>query len=383
MSAEGHHDASVLESEVVVVGAGVVGLAVAAALCREGRSVLVLERESGTGRITSSRNSGVIHAGIYYPPDSLKAVTCVRGRQLIYARAERLSIAHRKSGKLIVATNETEIEGLERIDARARAAGVTLETLDQAQLKAREPLLSGVGALLSPESGIIDAHGLVDSFRAEARAHDADVALSTWAVGIAPKGNHLVVDTDNARAERLSIRARWVVNAAGLEADRVAALAGLDVDVLGYRLHPCKGDYFALAAAAPRPETALVYPVPNGPGLGIHLTVDLGGRCIAGPDATFVERRDDYGVDDAKAEAFSASVARYLPGVQAAHLSPDYAGIRPRLAGPGEPFRDFVIEEASAHGAPGLINLIGIESPGLTAAPAIAERVAALVREER
>ncbi len=188
-----------------------------------------------------------------------------------------------------------------------------------------------------------------------------------------------MVDTDDARGERLSIRAPWVINAAGLDADRVAGFAGLDVDALGYRLHPCKGDYFALAASAPKPETALVYPVPNGPGLGIHLTVDLGGRCIAGPDATFVDTRDDYAVDEDKADAFAASVARYLPSIETSHLTPDYAGIRPRLAGPGEPFRDFVIEEASPHGVPGLINLIGIESPGLTASPAIAERVAAIV----
>lgn len=368
-----------LESDVVVIGAGVVGLAVAAALARRGRSVLVVERETGTGRITSSRNSGVIHAGIYYPAGSLKARTCTRGRQLLYERAARLDIAHHKTGKLIVAVEEAEISTLEQIQERASDAGVALSLLDADALSTREPKLRGVAALHSPESGVIDVHGVVDSFRAEARAHDADIALATRVTGISAEGDHLVVDTDNARGERLAVRAPWVVNAAGLDADRVAALAGLDVDDLGYRLHPCKGDYFALAASAPRPETALVYPVPHGPGLGIHLTVDLGGRCIAGPDATFVERRDDYAVDESKAEAFAASVARYLPGVTTAHLTPDYAGIRPRLAGPGEPFRDFVIEEASAHGAPGLVNLIGIESPGLTASPAIAEEVVAIV----
>jgi L-2-hydroxyglutarate oxidase LhgO len=341
--------------------------------------VLVIERETGTGRITSSRNSGVIHAGIYYPAGSLKARTCTRGRTMLYERAAERGIAHRKTTKLIVAVDDTEITALEKIQARAEAAGVTLTMLDRGALKSREPKLRGVAALHSPESGVIDVHGVVDTFRAEARAHDADLALATWAVGLSASHDHLVVDTENARGERLSIRAPWVVNAAGLDADRIAALAGLDVDALGYRLHPCKGDYFALATAAPRPETALVYPVPDGPGLGIHLTVDLGGRCIAGPDATFVDSREDYAVDESKAEAFAESVARYLPGVATAHLTPDYSGIRPRLAGPGEKFRDFVIEEASAHGAPGLVNLIGIESPGLTASPAIAEHVAAII----
>ncbi|RLB56916.1 MAG: FAD-dependent oxidoreductase [Deltaproteobacteria bacterium] len=371
--------APVLESEVIVIGAGVVGLAVAAELARGGREVTVLEREGGIGRGTSSRNSGVMHGGLYYPPKSLKAATCVEGRELSYARASKWGVAHRKTGKLIVAVSEDEVPSLEAIARRAGEAGVHLEHLDGAQLRKRDPALSGVAALYSPESGIIDVHGLIESYRAEARQHGAEVVLHTRVVGIDPANDGLVVATENDRGEGEELRGRWVINAAGLDADHVAALAGLDIDALGYRLAPSKGDYFVLSSEAPRPRTALVYPVPAGPGLGVHLTIDLGGRCVAGPDATFVEDRGSYGIDENKAVAFAEAVARYLPGVRREHLTPDYAGIRPRLAGPGMPFRDFVIEEATPHGAPGLVNLLGIESPGLTAAPAIAMRVAALI----
>jgi L-2-hydroxyglutarate oxidase LhgO len=368
-----------LDTEVLVIGAGVVGLAVAAELSRRGKAVVVIEREGMPGSITSSRNSGVIHAGIYYPAGSLKAQTCIEGRQLLYERAARLGIAHRKTGKLIVAVTRDEGEYLADLRERATAIGVPLALLDEKALRAREPDLRGVLALSSPESGVVDAHGLVESFRAEARDHGAEIAFRTWPTHIESERDAVRVQTDDARGERLDLRAGWVINAAGLDADRVASLAGLDVDALGYRIHPSKGDYFVLGAGAPRPKTSLVYPVPHGVGLGIHLTVDLGGRCLAGPDATFVDARDDYGVDASKAPHFAASVARYLPGVSPEHLTPDYAGIRPRLAGPDDSFRDFVIEEATPHGMPRLVNLLGIESPGLTASPAIARRVARIV----
>lgn len=368
-----------LESEVIVIGAGVVGLAVSAELARGGREVTLVEREAGIGRGTSSRNSGVMHAGIYYPAGSVKAATCVEGRALSYARATKWGIDHRKTGKLIIAVDDGEVPALEGIARRAADAGVILEHLDADQLHERDPQLHGVAALWSPESGIIDVHSLLESYRAEARSHGAELVLHTRVIALEPGQDGIIVATQNGRGERERLSGRWVINAAGLGADHIAALAGLDIDALGYRLAPSKGDYFALSSDAPRPRTSLVYPVPAGPGLGVHLTVDLGGRCVAGPDATFVERRDDYAIAEGKAHAFAAAVARYLPGVRAEHLTPDYAGIRPRLAGPGVPFRDFVIEEASAHGARGLINLLGIESPGLTAAPAIARRVAALV----
>jgi L-2-hydroxyglutarate oxidase LhgO len=368
-----------LESDTLIVGAGVVGVAVAAELAREGREVVVVEREGDAGRITSSRNSGVVHAGIYYPEGSLKAESCVLGRALLYERAARLGIPHEKCGKLVVATRAEEEESLAQLEERAGVLGVPLVAWDRATLAAREPLLRGTAALFSPESGIVDAHALVESYRAEATAGGAAFAYHTEIVGIDRRAPGYRATTTNRRGERISIAVRHIVDAAGLDADRVAELAGLDVDALGLRQHPCKGDYFALASVAPRPRTALVYPVPSGPGLGIHLTTDLGGRRIAGPDATYVDRID-YAVDPAKATAFAEAVSRYLPGVGPEHLTPDQSGIRPKLARAGEPFRDFVVLDAAPHGAPGVVILAGIESPGLTASGALARRVASLLR---
>lgn len=362
-----------------MIGAGVVGLACAAALARRGRRVVVVERRSGVGLETSSRNSEVIHAGLYYPPGSLKALTCVEGRTRLYARCERLGIPHRRTGKLVVATNPSEIAALERILERGRACGAgELELMDERALGRREPRVRALAAVWSPESGIVDAHALVSSYQAEAESHGASLALRTAVCGLARSGELWEVETLSENGEAFRLAVPWVINAAGLECDRIAALAGLDVERLGYALHFCKGDYFAVAPSLGPLTRHLVYPVPGGSGLGIHVTLDLGGRYRLGPDAEYVQR-PRYDVDPAKAEVFARAAQRYLPELRPEHLSPDIAGVRPKLQGPGEDFRDFVIEEASVHGAPGLINLLGIESPGLTAAGEIAERVADLV----
>ncbi len=367
------------DADVVVVGAGVVGLACAAAIARRGRSVVIVERHEGPGRETSSRNSGVIHAGLYYPEDSLKAATCVEGRRMLYARAEAHGIAHVKTGKLVVAVEPDEVAALGELSARGAAAGAEgLSLLDREELGRREPLLTGVAALWSPESGMVDAHALVDSYLAEARAHGAEVAWRTEVTAVDPSPTGCRVHTRSAGGDAFSISAAWVVNAAGLGADRVATMAGLDVDALGWRIHLCKGDYFTLAPSVPRPRTALVYPVPSGPGLGVHLTVDLGGRCIAGPDARYVDAID-YDVDPSRALPFARAIARYLPHVRPADLSPDTSGIRPKLSPPGGGFRDFVLADGTPLGAPRTVHLVGIESPGLTAAGALAERVAAMI----
>lgn len=364
--------------EVLVVGAGVVGLACAADAARAGRSVVIVDRHAGPGRETSSRNSGVIHAGLYYPEGSLRAATCVEGRRLLYERCRARDIPHRKTGKLVVAVHDEEVPALERILARGRAAGVEgLEIIDAAELHRREPLLAGVAALWSPESGIVDAHALMDSYLAEAREHGAEAAWHTEVTALDPGPHGCRVRTRDASGSELTVRAEWVVNAAGLSADRVAALAGIDVDAAGWRLHLCKGDYFALAPPVPRPSTALVYPVPAGPGLGVHLTVDLGGQCLAGPDARYVDHID-YDVDPSRAHPFAQAVARYLPHVTPDVLSPAYSGIRPKLAPPGGGFRDFVLADGADHGAPRTIHLVGIESPGLTASGALARRVSAI-----
>jgi L-2-hydroxyglutarate oxidase LhgO len=358
-----------------VIGGGVVGLACAAALASAGRRVVLLERHDGFARETTSRNSEVVHAGIYYAAGSWKARLCVRGRELLYARCAREGIPHRRIGKYIVACDEAEVARLEELKAKGDANGAPgLRMLGAAELARGEPGVRGIAALESPDTGIVDAHALCLSLAAEAEAGGALLVLRAEVSEIAPTpGGYRVVAGEGG-----ALATGAVVNSAGLASDRVAALAGVDVDARGYRLHPCKGDYFALAPGAPVRVSRLVYPVPSGPGLGVHVTLDLGGRVRFGPDATFV-RHLDYRVDPAKATAFAEAASRYLPGLRAEWLSADYAGIRPRLAGPGDPPRDFVLCEESAAGLPGFVNLIGIESPGLTAALAIGEQVAKLL----
>lgn len=368
------------ESDVGVVGAGVVGLACAAALARAGRSVVVLERHPRLAAETTSRNSEVVHAGIYYPPGSEKARLCVEGRELLYERCGRLGIPHRSLGKLIVATEEAELAELERLRERGTENGAPgLELQDGDAVRRREPDVRAVAGLLSPRTGIVDAHALALSYAAEAEAHGAQLALRTELEAVEPERGGYALLVRGADGERERARVAAVVNAAGLASDRVAALAGLDVDALGLRQHLCKGDYFALAPGAAIAPRGLVYPAPARAGLGIHVTLDLGGRVRLGPDATYVDAVR-YDVDPAKAEVFAAAVRRYLPALRTEWLSPDYAGLRPKLAGPGEDFRDFVLREESAAGRPGFVNLVGIESPGLTAAGAIAERVAGWLR---
>jgi L-2-hydroxyglutarate oxidase LhgO len=367
------------ETGVAVVGAGVVGLACAAALARAGHEVLVLERHGATAHETSSRNSGVIHAGLYYPAGSLKAELCVAGREELYRRCRARDIAHKQTGKLVVASADSEVAALEALLARGSENGVPgLEIIDGRELRRLEPRVRGCAALLVPVTGIVDAHELAGSYQAELEAHGGRVVLHTSVSALERAGGAWRVHAESASGERAVVAARAVVNAAGLGSDRIASLAGIDVERAGYRLKPCKGDYFSIAPSLGRIAERLIYPVPHGAGLGVHLTLDLGGRYRLGPDAEYVEAIS-YAVDPAKASAFAEAARRYLPEIQAAQLAPEGAGIRPKLAGPGEAFRDFVIAEESARGLPGLVNLVGIESPGLTAAGAIAARVARLI----
>jgi len=369
-----------VDVDVVVVGAGVVGCAVAAEVVRSGRSVFVLERGDGPGRETSSRNSGVVHAGIYYPPGSLKAETCVEGKRLLYERCRRHDIPHRNTGKLVLATQESEIPKLETVRQRAQANGVEgMTDWDRATLRRREPHLRAVAALHSASSGVVDAHGLCESYIADARTGQAELVFRTHVTGLdLDGGGAWTVSTRGPDGDAFAVRARNVVNAAGLVADRVASMAGIDIDAKGWRLAFAKGDYFSFASSAPRTEIALVYPVPVEAGLGVHITTDLSGRRMAGPDVTWVDE-PAYDVDPAKAPAFAEAVRRYLPDLRDDQLSADYAGVRPKLQRPGEPPRDFVIEECSDLGAPGLVCMMGIESPGLTASEALARRVVPLL----
>lgn len=368
--------------DAVVVGAGAVGLSAASALARSGRSVLVIERRGGIAREVTGRNSQVIHAGIYSPPGSLKSTLCVRGRELLYPWLEGRGVAHRKVGKLIVAADHGELARIAGLGDRGLANGVPgLLLLDSGETRAREPQLVGAGALYSPESGIVDAPGLALSILADAEAHGAELLLHHEVVSLDQRAwGWRLGARGGAGEETQFLDCEVVVNAAGLGADTLAERAGMDLDVQGYRLHPCKGSYFLWAGPKGLGLRHLVYPAPpeasdpGGGGLGIHATLGLAGEVRFGPDAEY-GAESDFAVDPGKAVPFAQAVGRYLPGIRPEWLLPDFAGLRPKLAGPGEGFRDFVVQEESEFGFPGLVNCIGIESPGLTAALAIGERV--------
>lgn len=367
--------------DAVVIGAGVVGLACAERLARAGLSTLVAERHSRFGRETSSRNSQVIHAGIYYPHGSLKATLCVRGNASLYAWCQSHRVAHKRLGKYIVSTDPEAEAELDAIFERGRANGVTaLQKVTGAEVAAAEPNVIAHAALWSPDTGIIDAHELMSSLVAAARHHRCDFAYGHTLLAAERTGDGYALQFRDAAGASSTIRAPRVINSAGLDADLVAALPGLDVDGAGYRLRYAKGSYFRLQR--PNLVQRLIYPVPfrHLTGLGVHVTLELDGGIRLGPDVEYVDGRSvDYAVDSNKRDAFFQAAAAYLRGIRPEHLVPDQAGIRPKLQAPGDPIRDFVIAEESARGLPGWVNLIGIESPGLTCSLEIAERVAGLV----
>ncbi|MBK6867329.1 MAG: NAD(P)/FAD-dependent oxidoreductase [Burkholderiales bacterium] len=366
--------------DTVVIGAGVVGLAVARALALAGREVMVLEALEAFGTQTSARNSEVIHAGIYYPQDSLKARLCVRGRQMLYDYCAERGVPHRRCGKLIVATSESQIDELRAIRQRAAANGVgDLPWLTRAQAQALEPALQCHAALLSPSTGIVDSHGLMLSLLGDLENAGGLLALqspveSMAVVAHAPATIEIVM---GGGAAGTKLAARWVVNAAGLQAPALAARTnGLDARHVP-RAWFAKGNYFTLSGRAPFGR--LIYPVPEPGGLGVHLTLDLGGQAKFGPDVQWVDASEDLQVDPARGDAFYAEVRRYWPGLPDDALQPGYAGIRPKISGPGEAAADFLIQGPRDHGVGGLVNLFGIESPGLTSCLALAEQVVALV----
>ena len=360
--------------DCVVVGAGVVGLAVARALALQGREVMVLEAANAIGTGTSSRNSEVIHAGLYYPTGSLKARLCVQGRDMLYAYCAERGVAHRRCGKLLVATSPAQLPGLESIQARARANGVTdLQWLSRDEARTLEPALECVAALHSPSTGIVDSHGLMLALQGDLENAGGLVALNSplAQAGQAQGAINLVAN------DGTELLATTVVNAAGLQAPAVAArFAGLNRAHVP-QAHYAKGSYFTLAGKAPFDR--LIYPVPEAAGLGVHLTLDLGGQAKFGPDVQWVDSPDDLLVDPARGAAFYAEVRKYWPALQDGALAPGYAGMRPKIHGADAPAADFVIQGPAVHGVAGLVNLFGIESPGLTSALAIAQHVAELV----
>jgi L-2-hydroxyglutarate oxidase LhgO len=361
--------------DCVVVGAGVVGLAVARALAQAGRDVLVLEACDAIGTQTSARNSEVIHAGIYYTTGSLKASLCVRGKAQLYAYCAERNLPHQCCGKLIVATDDLQLAQLHAIAAKAVANGVhDLVWLSADQARALEPALQCVAALHSPSTGIVDSHALMLSLLGDVEAAGGVLALNSPLARMNIAQGAIELEA----ADGTHLHARTVVNAAGHGAPPLAALTKGLAQQHVPQAYFAKGSYFTLAGRSP--FSHLIYPVPEAAGLGVHLTLDLGGQARFGPDVQWVDDAQDLQVEPERGDAFYAEVRRYWPGLADGALQPAYAGMRPKISGPGSATADFVIQGPAAHGVPGLVNLFGIESPGLTSSLAIAETVESMLR---
>jgi D-amino-acid oxidase len=360
----------------LVVGAGVVGLAVADALARAGHEVIIAESEALIGSGVSSRNSEVIHSGIYYPPGSAKARLCVRGKALLYAFCEAAGVPHRRSGKLIVAPRLDQLAALEALLARGQANGVTgLSLLDRRAALAMEPELDVQAALWSETTGIVDSHALMMALLGRAEAHGAALALKTRFVRAEQQGEGFRVRLQDAQGEA-EYRVQRLVIASGLNAPALArAFEPMPPERIPVQRY-ARGNYFALAGRAP--FSRLVYPVPEKDGLGVHLTLDLSGQARFGPDVEWIDT-PSYDVNPARLQAFYGEIRKYWPRLPDGALRPDYAGVRPKIYAPHEPASDFRLDGPAAHGVPNLVCLFGIESPGLTAALAIGEEVAAML----
>ncbi|MEM4703911.1 MAG: NAD(P)/FAD-dependent oxidoreductase [Candidatus Bathyarchaeia archaeon] len=363
---------------IAIIGGGIVGLTVAAELSKTCKGVFLFEKNEKFGQETSSHNSGVIHSGIHYPPGSLKAVLCVKANPIVYDLCEKHGISCKKLGKLTVATSDEEVKELEHLMRQGQQNGVPdLKMLSGEQVKKLEPNVHVKQALISPSTGIVEPDELMGYFYAKAQKNDVVFAFKTEVKSLNKTKDGYVLAGTSVN-EKFEAKAKTVINCAGLHSDKIAQMAGLDIDKLSYRLHLCKGDYFRLKGEPP--VKMLVYPLPKGGGLGIHLTPDMTGSIRLGPNSYYVNEVN-YEVTSSESE-FREDVSRFLPLVKEREIVVDSAGVRPKLQGPNNGFRDFVIRHEEDRGLPNLINLIGIESPGLTAAPAIAEHVREIYENE-
>ncbi|MBV4551564.1 NAD(P)/FAD-dependent oxidoreductase [Pseudomonas sp. SWRI102] len=364
-----------VDIDCVVVGAGVVGLAVAREMARAGHEVLVIEAAEAIGIGISSRNSEVIHAGIYYPPGSLKARLCVEGRHALYAYCDGHGVNTRRTGKLIVANTDAQVGQLQVLLQRGRENGVDdLRLLDRHQATALEPALECIAALYSPSTGIVDSHALMLALQGDCEAAGTSIAFHAPLLAAKVTADGFLLDVGGEAP--MALACRRLINAAGLQAPALARrIVGLAPDTVP-RDYLCKGSYFSVSK--PVPFTHLIYPAPEADGLGVHMTIDLGGQARFGPDTEWIET-EDYQVDPARADGFYSAIRNYWPGLPDGSLQPGYSGIRPKISAPGEPACDFLISSPREHGVAGLINLFGIESPGLTSCLAIAKHVRELI----
>ena len=370
-------------ADITIIGAGVVGLAAAYALSEKGKSIIVLEKESGPGKGTSSRNSEVIHAGIYYPTGSLKARLCVEGARLLYTFCEKHDIPSRTLGKVIVAASvgeEPAIEGLWRQGTENGAEGLTM--LTRTELNRKEPHVSGESALYSPRTGILDSHRLIKILEALALSQGCIILYNSPLSSIHALSDGFMCSVETRPSDSYNFNSTALINSAGLNSDTIASMAGIDVESAGYRIYPVKGQYFRVRGKKQGLVTGLVYPSPEKSltGLGIHVTKDLSGSVRLGPDARYVDEIN-YDVNPAHAGEFLQSARRLLPFLDEDDIMPDMAGIRPKIQPPDGAVRDFVIRHEADRGLFGLINLIGIESPGLTGCLAIGEMVRGMLKE--
>ena len=366
--------------DITIMGAGVIGLAIAAELFKIYKDILVVERNSSFGQEISSRNSEVIHAGIYYPKDSLKALTCVEGKKLTYEFCLKNNIAHKRTGKLIVAVENFEIKALEDLLKQGLENGVNdLRLITGKEIKNLEPNIQAIAAVHSPSTGILDTHAFMKKLADQFKNGNGQIAYSTQVMGIDNKKDIYEITVKDSRGESFEFSSRIVINCAGLDSDKISNMVGLDKEE--YKIKYNKGDYFRVHNNKAKFINRLIYPIPKekSGGLGIHATLDLGGGLRLGPDDEYVEEIY-YDIDEAKKVKFYESVKKFLPFIELKDLAPDTSGIRPKLQGQNEDFRDFIIKDECDNGLPGFINLIGIESPGFTSSLSVAKVVRELIK---
>lgn len=368
------------QADIVIIGAGVVGLAIASEVTRTSRDVYLLEKNESFGQEQSSRNSEVIHAGIYYEPNSLKMKMCLEGNRLLYELCEKYGIAHLKCGKIIVATDEAEAAEMETLYQRGKKNGVQLKMLSRGEMARLEPEMRGEAAFLSPTTGIIDSYALMRYFLGKAKENGAQMVYKTRVIGIERVSDGYEVKAQDPSGE-FSFKTRILVNCAGLYSDRIAEMAGIDIDMAGYRQHWCKGEYNSVAGGKGRRINHLIYPVPMAISVGVHVCLDVNWRLRLGPLFYYVKELN-YKVDDSKKGAFlGSSIMKALSFIEPDDLSPESSGIMAMIQGEKDPFRDFVIRHEAERGLPRFINLVGIETPGLTASPAIAQHVSRVMKD--